>query len=151
MRDLLMCELLRVRPLFVEIGALPLAPGRHHIHRAAGVYRLGPRQVNALFVHGVCEHGLRLPPMHKHKSPRQELIPRERRVGIATGDEESVALINLGEVHGWWLLSLLQWPPARRHGGLRHIDLARHEQLRYCLSWRERRIHWLKPLFLEKP
>jgi hypothetical protein len=53
MGDLLVFELLRVWSLFVEIGALALTPGRHHVCCRAGVHRLGLAQVNALLVHGV--------------------------------------------------------------------------------------------------
>ena len=88
--------------------------------------------------------------MHEHKSARQQFVPRECRIGTASGDQEPVPLIDLSEVHRRRLLALLQKSPTRRDRRLRHIDLTCRQQLRHRLPRRQGRIDRLKPLLLEK-
>src|SRR5262245_61726339 len=53
-----------------------------------------------------------------------ELLPAETRIGLPGGQKEAVALVDLGEMQGWWLFALLEWAEALRWRGLGHVHAA---------------------------
>src|SRR3546814_20679682 len=48
---------------------------------------------------GVAEHGVRLAALEQHHLGALQLAPGEIGIGLATGQDEAVHLVHLGEVH----------------------------------------------------
>src|SRR5207253_534313 len=91
-------ELLRGRPLLVDIVALALAERAVHL-RARHVDCADRLVVEPALVTRVLEHRQRLAAVVDQHLLALELVPAELRIGRAAGEEEAVLLVDLGEMH----------------------------------------------------
>ena len=124
MGDAVLLQLLRRRPLEMDVVALALAERRDHRLRRAGIDRVQAGVVHALLVQGVLEHRERLRAVVDEDARTLQLPPGEVRVGAAAGDEEAVALVDQREVHDLGALAALERSPARRGRRLDQLDAA---------------------------
>ena len=106
--DTVMLQLLRAGALQVHVVALALAERRDHLLGGADVDQRQRLQVHALLEAGVLEHGHRLAAVVDDHLLALELVPAEGLVGAASGEEEAVLLVDLGEMHDRRLLALLE-------------------------------------------
>ncbi len=121
--DLVVFQLLRCRALLVDVVALALA--ECPIHLAGGdVQRLDRGVVEATLVAGVLEHGQRLAAVIDEHPLAAPLVPGEPGIGGAGGQEESVLLVDLREVHGRRRLALLERSEALRGRRLADVHAA---------------------------
>src|SRR5436305_115750 len=95
----MMLELLRGGRLEVYVVAGPVAEGRIHFLRRAGVNHMDLRPVDTIVVHGVTQHDERLQPVIGEQRLAFEMAPFEMGFVVPAHEEESVSLINLGEVY----------------------------------------------------
>jgi methionine-R-sulfoxide reductase len=102
------------------------------------------------FVAGVLEHRQRLAPVIHEHTPALQLVPGERRIRRAAGQEEPVHLVDLGEVHRGRGLALLERPEALRRRGLADVHSAGHHPLDRGLPGRRDRVPGREPLLLEE-
>src|SRR3546814_20817991 len=92
-------ELLRKRSLLLAILPLAVAKGAVDVGGAAGRDRPNFREVDARLMAGVAEHGVRLAALEHHHLGALQLAPGEIGTGLATGQEEAVQIVHLGQVH----------------------------------------------------
>jgi hypothetical protein len=100
-------ELLRRRPLLVDVVALAGAERRVHLSRGH-VNRLDRRVVEAAAMARVLEHRQGLAAVIHEDGAAAELVPREPGVRRPGREEEAVHLVDLREVDGGRLLALLE-------------------------------------------
>ena len=91
-------QLLRKRPLLLDIRALSLAKGAVDLGGAAEMDRLQSFVIDAGLVAGVFEHGERLAAAEEHDLGTLQLAPVEIRIRVAPGQEEAVRLVDLREM-----------------------------------------------------
>src|SRR3546814_15103208 len=91
-------ELLRKRSLLLDILPLAVAKRAVDVGGAAGRDRPNFREVDARLMAGVAEHGVRLAGLEHHHLGALQLAPGELVIGLATGQDEAVHLVHLGEV-----------------------------------------------------
>ena len=94
MSDAVGFELLRIRPLLLHVSALSLPEGLVDLAGAAESDRLDLAEVDARLVARVLEHVERLPALEHDDLGAFELLPVERGIGRAPGQEKpSISLI----------------------------------------------------------
>jgi hypothetical protein len=126
--DLVVLELLRRRPLLVDVVALALAKRRVHLV-ARHLQRLHGLEVEAAPVTGVLEHGEGLAAVVHEHLLAGELLPREDGIGGAAREEEAVLFVDLGEVNRRRLLPFLERAEALGRRGLAYVHGAVHDAL----------------------
>src|SRR5712691_465223 len=77
--------------------------------------------------------------------PALELVPGERRIGRARGEEKAVLLVDLGEMDGRRPLALFQWTEALRGRRLGDVHRPAHEPLDCRLAGLSDRVLRLDP------
>src|SRR5262252_1857138 len=87
----------------------------------------------------VLEHRERLAAVIDQYGLALELVPGERRIGTAGGEEEAVLLVDLGEVNDRRRLTLLKRPETLRRRRLAYVRRAGHDRVdRRCARRRDR-------------
>src|SRR5262249_43168213 len=142
-------ELLRSRPLLVDVVALATAEravhlGARHVDGADGLVvepALGAR---------VLERRQRLAAVGGQDLLVLELVPRELWIGRAPGEEEAILLVNLREVNDRRRLILLEGAEALRGRRLADVHGARHHPVDGRLADRGDRVLGLQAFVLQE-
>ncbi len=124
MADAFEGELLRRRALQVDVVALAGAKGLLHGLGVTRVDGLEGFEIDTFLVERESEHGKRLAAVVDDDLFALELFPGECVVRLAANEHESVALIDLCEVHERRALTALERAEVRRHRGLGHLNAA---------------------------
>ena len=151
MADAVGFELLRERPLLLDIGALAVAEGAVDLGGAAGMDGLEPAVIDTGLVAGIFEHGQRLAAAEQHDLRPFELAPVERRVGFPSGQEKPVHLVDLGEMDDAGILALGQRPEPLAERRLHDMGGAVLQRRDGGDAGRRNRPARLQPLLVQEP
>ena len=117
-------QLLGRRALEMHVIALAGAKRLFHVPRGAGVDGLDVLEAEAFLLEGVFEHRQRLPAVVQYDLLALELVPGEGVVGLPGGQDEPVALVDLGKVHQGRSLAPFEGAEVGGYGRLGDVDAA---------------------------
>src|ERR1700681_4513787 len=98
MSDAIGLQLLRGPTLLLNIPPLAVTEGPVDFGGAAGADRFYFVEIDACLVTGVFEHGDRLATLEHDDFGVLQLVPGEGGIRLASGEEEPVHLVDLGEM-----------------------------------------------------
>lgn len=145
MAKALVLELLRQRTLEVRIVRAAVSKRALDGIDATGIDRFDVAERQSVPMQRVTEHGERLEEMVDQHPPALQAAPGEIRLGPASDQKESVAAVDLREVHDIDRLAALERGEARRHRRLRDIAAPVRQTARHRALGRRQRIRSLRP------
>src|SRR6266702_1595937 len=139
MSDAIGLQLLRERALLLDIPPLAVTEGLVDFGGAAGADGFYLVEIDACLVAGVFEHGVRLASLEHDDFGAFQLIPRKRWIGLASGEEETVHLVDLGEMECDRRFPLIERGEPLAQGRLNDVCGAIFQGCERRAAWRRNR------------
>ena len=125
MSNTVVLQLLRTRPLKMDVVSLTSAKGFNHSARWSRIYNLKFVQIQAAFIAGVFKHGRRLNSGGYNDLLSSQLRPRERGIFLPSCQKKPIFAVDLREVNGRGRLPFFECVESLAWSGLDNVGSTR--------------------------